>query len=66
MASKYICKICGTEKLGPTKTGICNNCKVEIQRKEKIEKWLSTGESGMTPNTTIRGVIRDHIYKEQN
>jgi len=59
------CKNCGKEICKTNKSGYCQKCYVEHNREEKINKWLETGDVGMTPDTTIRGVIREFILNSQ-
>ena len=61
-----VCKSCGKQLCWNNKTGFCHPCYVAACRAEKIKKWLETGSTGMQVNTTIRGVIREYILKEQN
>ena len=61
-----VCKSCGKQLYCNNKTGFCYSCYVAACREEKIKKWLETGNTGTQVNTTIRGVIREYILKEQN
>ena len=65
MADKY-CKTCGKKLCRSNKSGYCQPCYVAHNREEKINKWLETGDVGMTPDTTIRGVVREYILNSQN
>ena len=60
------CQGCGKQLHSGNKTGYCQKCLVETRRKEKIDKWLSSGDTGMGVDTTIRGVIRDYILERQS
>lgn len=61
-----VCKTCGKKLYSDNKTGYCQQHLIEARRNEKISAWLNTGDTGMKVDTTIRGVIRDYILKEQN
>lgn len=61
---KY-CKICNKKLCSDNKSGYCQQHLIEARRQEKIKTWLETGNTGMTIDTTIRGVIRDYILEEQ-
>lgn len=61
-----VCKTCGKKLYSDNKTGYCQQHLIEARRNEKISAWLSTGDTGMKVDTTIRGVIRDYILKEQD
>ena len=61
---KY-CKICNKKLSSDNKSGYCQQHLIETRRQEKIKTWLETGNTGMTIDTTIRGVIRDYILEEQ-
>ena len=60
-----ICQRCGKQVCRENKSGYCQKCYIEHNREEKIKKWLETGDVGMTPDTTIRGVIREYILNSQ-
>ena len=59
------CSVCGKKLDCRNITGFCHNCLVKTRREEKIKNWLSTGDTGMTVDTTIRGAIREYILNEQ-
>ena len=61
-----VCKTCGKKLYSDNKTGYCQQHLIEARRNEKISAWLNTGDTGMKVDTTIRGVIRDYILKEQD
>ena len=60
------CIVCGKPLLKGHKTEYCQQHLVEHRRVEKLNKWLETGDTEMTVDTTIRGVIRDYIYARQD
>lgn len=60
-----LCKKCGKILCRQNQSGFCQKCLVEERRNEKIKHWLSTGDTGMKVDTTIRGIIRDYILQEQ-
>lgn len=60
-----LCKRCQKKLSAGNKSGYCQSCLVITRREDKIKKWLQTGDTGMGVDTTIRGVIRDYILKEQ-
>ena len=60
-----LCKKCGKTLCRQNQSGFCQKCLVEERRSEKIKHWLSTGDTGMKVDTTIRGIIRDYILQEQ-
>lgn len=59
------CVICGKQLVRKHKTDYCHEHLVELQRKNKIQTWLKTGNVGVAVDTTIRGVIREYILNEQ-
>ena len=60
------CNKCGKQIRSDNKTGFCQTCLIQHRREEKIKSWLETGSTGFTVDTTIRGVIRDYIFEQQN
>ena len=64
--SDDFCVICGTRLTRKHRTPYCQKHYVEHQRKQKIERWLNSGDTGTSVDTTIRGVIREYILDEQN
>lgn len=64
--SDDVCIVCGKPLTRGHKTPFCQQHLIEHRQKEKIQHWLSTGEIGMSVDTTIRGPIRDYILKSQN
>ena len=61
-----VCLDCGKPLKKGHKTPYCLEHYRQHQREEKISNWLSTGQTGMSVDTTIRGAIRDYILQEQN
>ena len=59
------CAKCGKKLHSGNVTGYCRDCLTQVRRDEKIKNWLETGNTGMGVDTTIRGVIREYIIKEQ-
>lgn len=60
-----LCKICNKPLSRGNQSGYCQICLIQHRREEKIQLWLTTGQTGMKVDTTIRGVIREYILKEQ-
>ena len=61
-----VCLICKKPLKKGHKTPYCLEHYRQHQREEKISNWLKTGQTGMTVDTTIRGVIRDYILQDQD
>ena len=59
------CSKCGKNICAENKSGFCQFCLIIHRREEKLNSWLETGSTGFTVDTTIRGVIRDYIFNEQ-
>ena len=59
------CSKCGKNICAENKSGFCQSCLIIYRREEKLNSWLETGSTGFTVDTTIRGVIRDYIFNEQ-
>ena len=66
MTQNKECKRCGKKLYSNNKTGYCYDCLIITRREEKINGWLNTGDIGMKADTTVRGFIRDYLYKEQD
>lgn len=64
--SDDVCVICGKQLTRNHITPYCQEHLIELRQKEKLNKWLKSGDTGMSVDTTIRGVIRDYILNEQN
>ena len=60
------CSMCGIKLCKINQTGLCAQCYAKKRNQEKIKKWLETGDTGCNVLTTIRGVIREYIYEQQN
>lgn len=63
---KDFCVVCGKPLCRGHKTEYCQEHLIQHRQQEKINTWLNTGSVGMTVDTTIRGVIREYILKDQN
>lgn len=61
-----ICVNCSKQLSKGNQSGYCYQCLIAIRREKKIQSWLSSGETGFTVDTTIRGVIRDYILQDQD
>ncbi|MDA1616441.1 hypothetical protein PDK03_07500 [Bacillus cereus group sp. TH204-1LC] len=64
------CSVCKEPITNNNQSGMCFPC-VNKQRKinrdaDVVSKWLETGETPFSVQSTIRGAIRDYIYQEQN
>ena len=60
------CVMCDKSLYRGNKSGYCSKCLVIYNRQQKLQKWLESGDTGFTVDTTIRGVIRDYILASQN
>ena len=60
------CAMCDKSLCRENKSGYCAKCLVIHNRQQKLQKWLESGDTGFTVDTTIRGVIRDYILTSQN
>lgn len=47
-------------------SGYCGKCLREKNEKERILKWLETGDSGHKAISTIKGPVRRYLYRDQN
>ena len=63
---KDVCVICGKALQVGHKSDYCAEHLIEQRKKERINNWLSTGDIGLKPDCTIRGIFREYILKEQN
>lgn len=54
------------KQIHKNKTGYCITCLKIVKDKEKIEKWLKTGDTSCAVGTTLRNGIREYIYRRQN
>ena len=66
VTSKRKCKKCGKPICYNNKSGYCQYCYKEFKNKEKIDKWLNTGDTGCLIGSHLRNCIRDYIYKSQD
>ena len=64
--SDDVCIICGKLLARHHKHNLCAKHLKEKQDKDKIEKWLNTGDTNCGVSTTLRNCIRDYILKQQN
>lgn len=62
---KTHCTICGKE-IYKNKYGYCQHCYNEMNKNNKIRKWLETGDTGCFLGSNIRNCIRNYIYESQN
>ena len=62
---KRKCLSCGKEICKQNKSGYCRECLIKINRQNKIQKWLDTGDTSCGVDTTIRGAIREYILNQQ-
>lgn len=60
------CIVCGKPLTYGHKTPYCRIHLNEKQNKDKIDKWLQTGDTGCAVSTTLRNCIREYIYNFQN
>lgn len=61
-----VCLICG-EPLGKyNTTGYCTKHLNEHKQQLRLQQWLETGDIGLAPDTTIRGIFRQYILEQQN
>ena len=60
------CLVCNKKLRKGHKTNYCQQHLIEYKKQEKIRIWLETGDTGMGVDTTIRGAIREYLYKEQD
>ena len=61
----YKCKKCGKKLSRESKSGYCQNCRIENDQEEKIKIWKETGATGCNVATTLRNCIRNYIYTKQ-
>ena len=60
------CLVCDKELVFGHKYPYCQEHLVDYKKQSKLEHWLTTGETGLSPDTTIRGIFRDYIMEQQN
>lgn len=63
---KKVCVVCGKVLSYDNSTGYCREHLIEHRRNKRLEKWLTTGNTGYGIDTTIRGPIREYIMNQQN
>lgn len=63
---KRKCEKCGKPIGYDNKSGYCQDCYIEINNQNRIEKWLATGDTGCAVGSNLRNCIRDYIYKSQD
>ena len=61
-----VCAVCGIAIGKHSTTGLCSKHLTEHKQQAKLQHWLETGDIGMCPDTTIRGIYRDYILEQQN
>lgn len=61
-----MCSNCSKKLSKITQSTLCRECYLEIKRAETINHWLTTGDTGCQPGTTLRNAIRDYILEAQN
>jgi hypothetical protein len=61
-----VCSVCGVTIGKHSETGLCSKHLTEHKQQLKLQHWLKTGDIGMSPDTTIRGIFRDYIMEQQN
>lgn len=67
LASKVkTCSVCGCAIGKHSETGLCFKHLTESKQQEKLQHWLATGDLGMGPDTTIRGIFREYILEQQD
>lgn len=64
--SDDFCIDCGKQLTRNHLSPYCQAHYIEHRREEKLNKWLESGDIGMSVDTTIRGIFRDYILKQQN
>lgn len=62
--SNDTCEICGKKLSRNHKSNLCLIHYREFINNEKIKKWLETGNTGYQVQSSLRGCIRNYIYKE--
>ena len=61
-----VCLVCGKELQPQHKYSYCAEHLKEYQKQVRLEHWLETGETGLAPESNIRGIFRDYIMEQQN
>lgn len=60
-----VCMICGKRLNYNHLTPYCQEHYVEFKRRETLNVWKQTGDTGCGVSTTLRNVIREYIYEKQ-
>lgn len=60
------CIVCGRLLDRENQSGYCMGCLREKRKRDKIQKWLETGDANIGVSTTLRGCIREYIFDRQN
>ena len=60
------CSVCGAKLSKNNKSGLCVICHNAQKADRKIQYWLTTGDLNIKVGGSIKGCIRNYIYKEQN
>ena len=63
---KDVCLVCGKELQPKHKYSYCAEHLKEYQKQTRLEHWLETGETGLAPESNVRGIFRDYIMEQQN
>lgn len=59
------CLNCGKIITSQNEKFCCVKCCCDYKKKQRIEKWKATGDTGTSVSTMIRGSIRDYILEKQ-
>lgn len=60
------CIICNKPLSRGHQSVYCAEHLIQRRQEERITNWLETGDIGLKPDCTIRGIFRDYILREQN
>lgn len=60
------CKICGKILSVSNQSGYCEKCFIKKNKKEKIQYWKISGDTGCSVSTTLRNCIRNYILEKQD
>ena len=63
-----ICLNCGKELIGNKKNNkyCCQQCQLDYQHKQYIEKWKSEQESGLKGKYDVSNHIRKYLFEKNN
>lgn len=61
-----VCLVCSAPLSKYNTTGYCAKHLNEHKQQLRIQQWLETGDIGLAPDTTIRGIYRQYILEQQN